>query len=151
MGTLEQEAQKEAKRQIKRNKWVEGIAVLGLLLLGFITYSGWPDSRPDLRPVAGGETRAVLPAEKVPLHAFSAYMSAARYSKVMDQVNAYCDHSDETLTHRSLLSCFTNLHGAECGICQAEAKMVADMMVEGRTVTEIRQAIDLTFGQRSGQ
>jgi hypothetical protein len=46
-----------------------------------------------------------------------------------------------------LLSCFTDTHAANCGVCQDEAIDAAAMLHKGYSVREIRRSIDLKYGR----
>jgi hypothetical protein len=47
---------------------------------------------------------------------------------------------------RSLLSCFESKMPQTCGICRGEAEMAAKLAAEGKTLTEIRAAVDKRWG-----
>ena len=73
------------------------------------------------------------------------YGMAARIPDVLDGLYCHCEcskHSD----HRSLLTCFESDHGAMCDICLGEAELAFRMSQEGRSLAEIRAAIDARFG-----
>ena len=98
---------------------------------------------PEPRP---GITAAdVLAAERVPSRAREAYTIAARIPQVLDGVYCHCDcHERDGL--RSLLDCFTNEMAGTCGICQAEARLVSQLHAEGKSLDEIRAAVDADWG-----
>jgi hypothetical protein len=62
--------------------------------------------------VLGGEKHPVLDPLLFDGMARSAYAAAKEFPKVMDQVFCYCKCDEPPVNHRSLLSCFTDLHGA---------------------------------------
>jgi len=63
--------------------------------------------------VQGGERRAVLDPLQFPnARVRQAYAAAARHPDVLDQVYCYCKCDQAPFLHKSLLSCFTELHGA---------------------------------------
>jgi hypothetical protein len=62
--------------------------------------------------VVGGETHPVLDPLLFTGMASSAYAAAKEYPKVMDQVYCYCKCDEPPVNHKSLLSCFTDRHGA---------------------------------------
>jgi hypothetical protein len=45
-----------------------------------------------------------------------------------------------------LLTCFESDHGAFCDICMGQAMLAQEMDGEGRSLLEIRDAIDRQFG-----
>jgi len=62
--------------------------------------------------VFGGENRPVLDPLLFSGMARSAYAAAKKYPQVMDQVYCYCKCDEPPVNHISLLSCFTDRHGA---------------------------------------
>ena len=63
--------------------------------------------------VRGGETRPVLdPFQFATRRAVLAYAAARKYPQVMDQMFCYCYCNRPPVNHKSLLSCFTDRHGA---------------------------------------
>jgi hypothetical protein len=74
-----------------------------------------------------------------------AYEAARRVPQVLDGLYCHCQ-CKENFNHRSLLSCFQSEHGASCDICQGEARLAAEMHRQGKTLDEIRRAVDARFG-----
>jgi hypothetical protein len=74
-----------------------------------------------------------------------AYEAAQQVPQVLDGLYCHCQ-CKEHFAHRSLLSCFQSEHGASCDICQGEARLAAEMFRQGRTLDEIRRAVDARFG-----
>jgi hypothetical protein len=62
--------------------------------------------------VNGGETRPVLDPSQFTGQARSAYEAAKKYPEVLNQVFCYCYCNAPPFHHKSLLSCFTDRHGA---------------------------------------
>jgi hypothetical protein len=63
--------------------------------------------------VQGGERAPVLDALQFPQRGQrQAYAAAARHPEVLDQVYCYCNCDKPPFFHKSLLSCFTDSHGA---------------------------------------
>jgi hypothetical protein len=73
------------------------------------------------------------------------YEAARQFPAVLDGLYCYCDCRHH-FNHRSLLTCFQSEHGASCDICLDEAWMAAEMHRQGRTLAEIRRAVDARFG-----
>ena len=71
----------------------------------------------------------------------SVYDMAAAIPAVLDGIHCYCD-CDRHSGHRSLLTCFRDDHGAACDICLDEAKLAYTMTSDGRSLKQIRTAID---------
>jgi hypothetical protein len=101
-------------------------------------------AHPDPRP--GVTAGAVLPPERVPEQAKEAYDAARAIPEVLDGLYCHCDCAGRHDELRSLLSCFEGTMPIGCGICQGEAKMAWRMSREGKSLQEIREAIDNTYG-----
>ncbi len=69
-----------------------------------------------------------------------AYKAAAKVPAVMTQEPCYC-YCDRNHGHKSLHSCFEGTHGANCGICAAEALYTYKMSKKGWTASQIRDGI----------
>jgi len=74
-----------------------------------------------------------------------AYEAAQQVPQVLDGLFCHCQ-CRENFNHRSLLSCFQSEHGASCDICMGEAVLAAEMHRQGRSLEEIRRAVDARFG-----
>jgi len=72
------------------------------------------------------------------------YREAAIVPAELDGIYCYC-RCIENMGHRSLLSCFESDHAAGCDICLSEADMAYRMTKQGRSLDQIRQAIDQSF------
>ena len=48
--------------------------------------------------------------------------------------------------HRSLLSCYESKQPQGCLACQEEAWLVADLAKQGKSLADIRTAVDKKFG-----
>ena len=102
-------------------------------------------SHPAPRP---GITNAkVLPVSFVPRTpgAAEAYAAARDAAATLDGVYCHCDCSKHA-GHRSLLTCFEGEHGAYCDVCMGEAMVAHGMAQQGKSLEEIRTAIDRQFG-----
>lgn len=102
------------------------------------------DHHPQARP--GVTAARVLEGAVVPCEARDAYAVAARIPHVLDAVFCHCDcHARDG--RRSLLECFEeNGMAATCGICLAQARMAGELHAEGRSLDEIRGAMDQRWG-----
>jgi hypothetical protein len=124
---------------------VAGVAAVGLAVVMLGPARGANAQHPDPRPgiTAGG----VLPAPAVPhtIGSVEAYAAARQVPEVLDGLYCYCDCSRHA-GHRSLLTCFESDHGAWCDICMGEALLALRMTGEGRSLLDIRDAIDRQFG-----
>lgn len=69
------------------------------------------------------------------------YKQAAEIPRVLDGLHCYCEcgaHSG----HYSLLDCFKSDHGAGCDICLTSASVAYDLHKQGKSLDEIRSAVD---------
>jgi hypothetical protein len=95
--------------------WIGGIILAVLILsvlsgrLPFVKTGG---KKGKSFYVKGGETRPVLSPSLFVGRAREAYAAAKQYPEVMDQVFCYCTCDEPPTYHKSLLSCFTDNHGA---------------------------------------
>jgi hypothetical protein len=102
----------------KRNTFlflVGGIVLVVLVLLVFsdhLPFQGTLGKKGKSFYVKGGETRPVLSPSLFVGRASQAYAAAREYPKVFDQVFCYCGCDEPPTYHKSLLSCFTENHGA---------------------------------------
>lgn len=72
------------------------------------------------------------------------YKEAKRIPEVLDGLHCYCEcgaHSG----HYSLLDCFKSDHGAGCDICLTSAALAYDLHKQGKSLEEIRTAVDELF------
>ena len=96
-------------------------------------------------PRAGITAARVLPADSVAERGREAYTMAARITGILDGLYCHCDcHERDGL--RSLLECFENAMASTCGICLGEARMAAEMHENGKSLDEIRDAVDKEYG-----
>ncbi len=103
-----------------------------------------PDPRPDAQEAAAGVMPpsffASLPRVR------QAYQIAREIPDVLDGLYCYCE-CKEHLGHRSLLICYHSQHGAGCDVCIGEAEQAYELVRQGRSLAEVRSAIDLAFGR----
>jgi hypothetical protein len=100
---------------------------------------------PEPRANLTGAT--VMPASRYLQYARvrEVYSQAAEIASVLDGLYCHCDCSKHS-GHRSLLTCFESDHGAACDICLSEAVIAYRMTKAGRSLDEIREAIDELYG-----
>ena len=67
-------------------------------------------------------------------------------NQVMEQIPCYCGCRAMVPEHKNLLDCFRGDHATGCKVCLDEAHDAQRMLDEGRTVAEIRTAIDARYG-----
>jgi hypothetical protein len=96
-------------------------------------------------PRPGITAARVLRADSVPERAREAYTIAARIPDVLDGLFCHCDcHEREGL--RSLLECFEEDMATTCAICQNQAVAAGEMRAAGKSLAQIRAAIDRRWG-----
>jgi hypothetical protein len=139
-------------RPISRTSFLRTLATLGLgaavlrptQLHGRAT-SGKPFLHPEPRP---GITAAnVLAVDQLPRDraAREAYATAREYPAIFDGVFCAC-RCNTSLGHRSLLSCFETKQPVGCQGCRDEAALVGKQAAAGKTLEEIRAAVDAEYG-----
>jgi uncharacterized protein with PCYCGC motif len=129
-----------------RAPWiVAGAAAVALAGVLLATRSAKGSIHPDPRP--GITAEQVLPDFAIPKNpgALEAYAAARSVPGTLDGVYCHCGCSKHS-GHRSLLTCFESDHGAYCDICMGEAMVASGMAARGRSLMEIREAIDRQFG-----
>ena len=99
---------------------------------------------PEPRP--GVTAERILPASELKTEkARKLYDQAREIPEVLDGIHCYCDCHDDPMRHRSLLSCFESDQAAGCYACGTEARLVHKLHGEGKTLAEIREAVDRKF------
>jgi hypothetical protein len=68
------------------------------------------------------------------------YAIAAKEKAVLYQEPCYC-HCDKEIGHKSILDCFSDLHGSHCMLCKKEAVFTYTESQQGKTAAQIRQEI----------
>jgi len=104
--------------------------------------AGFP--HPDPRPGITGDN--VLPESEIGerRRVREAYAAARTHPEVFDGLYCACE-CDKSMGHRSLLSCFESRQAIGCMACREEAELVARLARDGKTLTEIRLAVDEEF------
>jgi hypothetical protein len=125
--------------------WVAGLLVVAALLLAVLAMSGDGGIHPE--PRAGVHAGDVVAAERYASfpRVAAAYEKAAAIPAVLDGLYCHCDCSDHS-GHYSLLDCFRDDHAAYCDVCMAEAELAYTMTGQGKSLDEIRAAIDGFYG-----
>ena len=100
---------------------------------------------PEPRP--GITAEKILPASALKTEkAKKLYDLAREIPEVLDGLHCYCECHDDPMNHRSLLSCFESDQAAGCYACGSEARLVHKLHGEGKSLAEIRAAVDKKFG-----
>jgi hypothetical protein len=121
-----------------------------LLLMGAVPTLRAPARRkpfphPDPRP--GITAEHVIAADDLPNKKAvrDAYDVARTYPEILDGVYCPCE-CKKSMGHRSLLACFESRQPTGCMGCQEAAEFVAPLAKQGKSLAEIRQAVDKKFG-----
>ena len=123
-----------------------GASALALVPRGL---AGAVDPRDEVEhptPREGITAEKVLPDEELPERARAAYGAAREIPQVLDGLYCHCDCGERDKL-RSLLSCFETRMPTSCGICREEAVMALRLHREGKSLDEIRAAVDRRYGQ----
>jgi Protein of unknown function with PCYCGC motif len=84
---------------------------------------------------------ATLPPEQFPNPIVAhAYQVAKEIPGTLAQQPCYC-YCSITAGHRGLLDCYADLHASSCSVCIQEALLAEKLTKEGRSASEIREAI----------
>jgi hypothetical protein len=124
--------------------WIGGgVLLLGLLLiptldLGAASHHPEPREHVDHTHVAPAARYAAYP------RVASIYQEVAEVPHVIDGIYCYCACSEHS-GHHSLLDCFHDDHAARCDVCLSEGTMAYRMHKDGKSLEEIRTAIDRLY------
>ena len=85
------------------------------------------------------ETRKLMSPDQFMMpYVSETYQIAAKNREALDKQFCYCFCAlNPMFKHKSLLSCFVDDHGANCGICMSQARETAIMTKAGKTPKEI--------------
>lgn len=103
----------------------------------------------------GGETAPILDAAQFRGQTFmgldveAGYRAAAEIPDVLDELFCYCFCEDpvHSPAHKSLRSCFTDLHASQCVVCQKEVMRARELVRQGVPLPKIERAIDAEFSR----
>lgn len=123
-------------------------AVIGLVLAGVYVYTKPPGraTAPNPAPAMGQliENRPVLSPALFSGKTALAYKYAAKIPKVIDSQFCYC-YCKKNHNHKTLLTCFTSMHGSKCDICINEVIYTYGLYEDGLSLDEIVVAVDKKF------
>lgn len=100
---------------------------------------------PHPEPRPGITAERVLDPASVPERSRAAYAAAREVPQLLDGIYCHCDCAERDGL-RSLLSCFETRMPTSCGICRDSAEVALRLHREGRTLDEVRAALDRQFG-----
>ncbi len=127
------------------SKVAKSAGVFSVLLLS-ILLSGCSGGGEDIDPktLRGGEMRETLSPAYFTGRSARAYKAAREIPEVLDSLHCYCE-CKKHFGHKSLLTCFVDQHGLHCDTCINEAIMAHEMHKKGKSILEIRRAVDEEF------
>jgi hypothetical protein len=119
-------------------------ACAGLLIAGRASARA---TGPHPAPRPGIDASHLPPPDRVAPHpdAVPAYDEARAIPEVLDGIRCQCGCADQP-GHRSLLSCYEDGMAMDCDICQGQARLAYRLHSKGRTLDQIRSAIDSRYG-----
>ena len=98
---------------------------------------------PDPRP--GITSEKVLDDPDFRPKVAEVYRMAREAPEVFDGLHCYCECHKGQWGHRSLLTCFESRQPDGCHGCQTQARLAYRLHKEGKTLEEIRAAVDKEF------
>jgi len=97
-------------------------------------------------PRKGITAAKVLHDADVPKEARDAYAAAREFPALFDGIYCHCDCASRHDELRSLLSCYETRMPLDCGVCSGEGRLVGRLARQGKSLDEIRDAIDERYG-----
>lgn len=138
-------------RQHKKGKFplapilIVAVTIIGIAIFAFMgTGVSQELTMADMPALKGDENKPNVPPSRYRGRTASSYNVAIKHRDVLDYMYCYCN-CKQSIGHKSLLSCFTDDHAANCGICQDQAFYAADMTAKGLDLAEVRMAMDKKF------
>ena len=92
----------------------------------------------------GGENRQVMSPNYFIGKTAKSYRVAGEIPQVLDKIYCYCK-CQENHGHKSLLTCFVDRHGSQCGICMDEALMADNLHKKGYSIEKIVEEVNARF------
>ena len=120
-----------------------GVVMTPILLGGSRWIPRGTTRHPEPRP--GITAEHVLAAADVDAKHRDAYAAAREIPEILDGIYCHCDCADRHSNLRSLLSCFETEMPMSCGVCSGEARAALRLHKKGKTLAEIRTAIDKQY------
>lgn len=138
---------KKNETQKSNSGRIAGIVSIVLIVsvaLGYLL-SGPSETGPK---ALGGETRQTMSPTRFIGKTAAAYKAAREIPQVLDKIYCYC-HCQENFGHKSLLTCFVDRHGSQCGICINEALMAYEMHEKGHDDRTIANRVNSYFAKKT--
>lgn len=106
---------KEPEKKSNPLPWIIAavvVVVTALAISGNLPFTGAEEETGKSFNLTAKETRPVLDPAMFTGQTRMAYAAAAKYSEYLNEVYCYCYCDQPPFHHKSLLSCFTEKHGA---------------------------------------
>ena len=134
---------------MKKNDLLRNIDLFYILIaLGLVfILLGSGCSKTDYPGAFGGEKRPTMSPGHFIGKTGRAYKAAKDNPDLLDKIYCYCKCQDN-FGHKSLLTCFVDRHGSQCGVCMDEALMASDLRNKGYGDEEIVEKINSKFSKQ---
>ncbi len=123
--------------------------VASIAVLALVPRRMWAATKPfpHPEPRRGITAANVLPPEQLPdrKRVRAAFEAARANPEIFDGVYCVCDCA-EGMSHRSLLACFESKQPTGCWGCQEQAEFLSERIRDGKSLDEIREAVDKKWG-----
>ncbi len=125
-------------------------------LLAVVLVAAWPHGRVEVRRGPHPEPRPGITAGKIPAAANLTHRNAGKtfdqvrqVPQIIDGLRCHCGCADSPESY-SLLSCYEGKEAMaqHCAICQGQGRLAFRLSREGKSLAEIRIAIDEEYGDR---
>jgi hypothetical protein len=127
------------------------LVAIGALLVGYNIFDKGEGiqrladaSQSNIEKLKGGETKPVLSPALFVGKTAATYRIASEKPDLLDAMYCYC-HCSKSIGHKSLLSCFTDNHAANCGICQDQALYANSLDNKGYDIAMVRKEVDKKY------
>lgn len=123
------------------------------IALGLVAATPKPKSKPN--PTAAPSNSCASCVERRPVldparfargyepEVARGYAIARMYPATLDKLHCFCECAESPMfRHKTLLTCFTDLHAAGCGICLSEARLAAQLKEKGLSDAEIKNTVE---------
>jgi len=152
----------------RRNDWLLGgfiLVVMGIILLAGCSkessggehsgHTGMDTDDERYETTAGYNALPSFLADYTD-HTSDLYAAVGAHEDILKQLNCYCGCMTASRPHDSLYRCYVASktdsggiewtdHSANCGVCKMELEEVMKLAKEGKSMDEIRTAIDAKF------
>ncbi len=141
---------KNKERKSEKSNRVRVIGIVSVVLvisvaLGYMLAGGPSSAGPK---ALGGETRPTMSPAHFVGKTSASYRAAREIPEILDKIYCYCQCQDN-FGHKSLLTCFVDRHGSQCGICMDEALMAHDMHKKGHDAKTIVERVNSYFAKKT--